>query len=65
MISITGNKGFDFFIMQSNDNKQKVKRDCDYYFQGDLRKCLLFYNLQKSDFTDSDWSDLMATYWVD
>ena len=56
MINITGNQGFDIFIMQSDENKQKVER---YLRAGvSLPKSLMMLHLTKSDFTDSDWKRL-------
>ena len=65
MFNITGNMGLDLFIVQSDANKQKVMRQCQYYYGGDLIRCIYALGLHTSDFTDSDWRDLCNMYGVD
>lgn len=65
MINITGNKSLDLFIMQSDENKQRVIHDCGYYFQGDLIRCIYSLGLHTTDFTDSDWRELERLYGID
>ena len=58
MINITGNSVFDLFIMQSQENKDKVfKRYAAgpwKYIDIALEEC----GFTRSDFTDSDWYDI-------
>ena len=56
MINTTGNQGFDIFIMQSDENRQKV---INLLYQGyDLESILDYYRLNISDFTTLDWENL-------
>lgn len=57
MIKITGNEGFDIFIMQSDENRQKVLELMNNY-ELELYDALAALNLRPDDFTALDWADL-------
>lgn len=55
MLSITGNQPFDYFIMQSNENLNKVMEAYSESPYKYIDIVLEYYKLTKADFTDPDW----------
>ena len=52
------NNGFDYFIMQSDENKQKVLEIAEANPMASLDSILRALNLNRRDFTDLDYLTL-------
>lgn len=52
------NNGFDYFIMQSDENKQKVLEIAEVNPTVSLSSILRALNLSRHDFTDLDYHTL-------
>lgn len=52
------NNGFDYFIMQSDENKQKVLEIAEANPIASLNSILRALNLNRRDFTDLDYHTL-------
>lgn len=52
------NNGFDYFIMQSDENKQKVLEVAEANPIASLNSILRALNLSRRDFTDLDYHTL-------
>lgn len=52
------NNGFDYFIMQSDENKQKVLEIAEANSMVSLSSILRALNLSRRDFTDLDYHTL-------
>lgn len=52
------NNGFDYFIMQSDENKQKVLEIAEANPRVSLSSILRALNLSRRDFTDLDYHTL-------
>lgn len=52
------NNGFDYFIMQSDENKQKVLEIAETNPMVSLSSILRALNLSRRDFTDLDYHTL-------
>lgn len=52
------NNGFDYFIMQSDENKQKVLEIAEANPMVSLSSILRALNLNRRDFTDLDYHTL-------